>query len=89
MGTRLGGRKPGVPNKITQDVRMCILMAADKLGGCDRLVEWAKSSPEAERAFWTQVYTRVLPKDINVGGQEGNPLNLGIRVTFVGTDKDA
>ena len=83
MGTRLGGRKPGVPNKLTQDVRQCILDAADKLGGCDRMVEWAKSSPEAEKAFWTQVYTRVLPKDINIGGQSDNPLNLGIRVVFV------
>ena len=82
-GTRLGGRKPGVPNKLTQDVRRCILDAADKMGGCDRMVTWAQSSPEAEKAFWTQVYTRVLPKDINLGGQADNPLNIGIRVTFV------
>lgn len=77
------GRPKGVPNKMTQDVRQCILDAADKLGGCDRIVKWANSSPEAEKAFWSQIYVRVLPKDINIGGQADNPLNVGIKVTFV------
>ena len=81
------GRPKGVPNKITTDVRQCIIDAADKLGGCDRMVAWAQSSPDAEKAFWSQIYPKVLPKDINLGGQVDNPLNLGIKVTFVSTKK--
>lgn len=88
MGTRLGGRKPGVPNKLTRDIRAMIQEAVDGLGGAERMIAWAKSSPVAEQAFWTQVMPKILPKEVNLGGQVGNPLALGIRVVFVGTDKD-
>lgn len=60
-----------------------ILDVVDKVGGAERMQKWVESSPVAEHAFWTQVVPKVLPKDINVGGQPGNPLNLGIKVTFV------
>ncbi len=83
MGIRLGGRAKGTPNRVTADVRQCILDAADKLGGCDRMVAWVQSSPEAEKAFWTQIYPKVLPKEVHLGGQADNPLNVGIRVSFV------
>lgn len=86
-GMKFGGRQKGTPNKITTDLRTMILDVVDKLGGAERLQEWATSSPAAEQAFWTQVVPKVLPKDINVGGQPGNPLNLGIKVTFVSTKK--
>ena len=83
MGLRIGGRQKGTPNRITADVRAMILDVVDKLGGAERMLEWVKADPRNELAFWTQVVPKVLPKDINVGGQPGNPLNLGIKVTFV------
>lgn len=88
MGIRYGGRSKGVPNKLTRDIRAMIQEAVDGLGGAERLIAWAKSSPVAEQAFWTQVMPKILPKDVNVGGQPGNPLTASIRVVFVGTDKD-
>jgi hypothetical protein len=81
------GRPKGSQNKTTADMRAIILGAVDKMGGLDRMVEWAQSSPLAEQAFWTQVAPKVLPKEVNLGGQPGNPLNLGIKVSFVGTKK--
>ncbi len=81
------GRPKGVPNKLTQDVRAMIQEVIDGLGGAQRMIAWAKEDPLNERMFWSQVMPKVLPKEVNVGGQPGNPLNLGIKVSFVGTKK--
>lgn len=86
-GMKFGGRQKGTPNKVTLDLRNMILDVVDQMGGAERLKEWASSSKIAEQAFWTQVVPRILPKEVNVGGQPGNPLNLGIKVSFVGTKK--
>lgn len=59
------GRPKGVPNKTTQLAKNVISQAADKLGGMERLVEWAKEHPANERAFWTTIYPKVLPLQIN------------------------
>jgi hypothetical protein len=63
-GQKTGGRSKGTPNKITHDVRQNILDVADKLGGTARLLQWAKADPGNERIFWSQIYVRVLPKEI-------------------------
>lgn len=86
-GMKFGGRQKGTPNKVTLDLRNMILDVVDRMGGPERMKAWAESSPVAEQAFWTQVVPKVLPKEVNVGGQPGNPLNLGIKVSFVGTKK--
>ena len=66
MGVTPGpGRPKGVPNKTTQLAKNVISMAAEKLGGTERMVEWAKESPANERAFWTVIYPKVLPLQIN------------------------
>lgn len=83
------GRPKGVPNKLTQDVRAMIQEVIDGLGGAQRMMAWAKEDPLNERMFWSQVMPKVLPKEVNVGGQPGNPLNIGIKVTFVKPAKDA
>lgn len=83
MGIRYGGRQRGTPNKITSDVRAMIQEVIDGLGGAERMIAWAKEDPANERAFWSQVMPKVISKDINLGGQADNPLNLGIKVTFV------
>lgn len=83
------GRPKGSVNKISQDVRSMILNVVDKVGGAERMQKWVESSPVAEQAFWTQVVPKVLPKDINVGGQADNPLNIGIKVVFVDPEAPA
>jgi hypothetical protein len=62
---KTGGRKAGTLNKNTVSVKDTIAMAAERIGGEDRLVEWINESPENERLFWTQMYMRLLPLQMN------------------------
>jgi hypothetical protein len=57
--------KAGTLNKNTVTVKDTIAMAAERIGGEDRLVEWINESPENERLFWTQMYMRLLPLQMN------------------------
>lgn len=65
VGKKTGGRKKGVPNKTTQAAKDAISMAADRIGGVDRLVDWVKEDPQNERAFWVSVYPKLLPLQVN------------------------
>ena len=67
-----GGRPKGATNKTTVAAKQGIAVAAAGLGGADRLIAWAKSSPENERAFWTQIYTKLVPHEVT--GGDGGPL---------------
>ena len=69
------GRPAGVPNKLTTAAKSAIEAAAEGLGGAKRLQEWASSDPLNERAFWTQIYPKLLP--LQVTGQDGAPLIEG------------
>ncbi len=89
MGVRLGGRAKGTPNKVTADVRKLILTAVEEMGGHARLIAWAREDPANERIFWGQIMPKVLPRDVNLGGQADNPLALGIKVRFVSANKTA
>lgn len=72
VGRKTGGRKKGTPNKLTGAARDAISMAADRLGGVDRLVSWVEEDPANERAFWTSIYPRLVPIDMNHGaGPDG------------------
>ncbi len=42
-----------------------ISLAAEGLGGLDRLVTWAKEDPLNERAFWANIYPKLLPLQVN------------------------
>ena len=70
------GRPKGSPNKVTKAAKDAIAEAAEKLGGVNRLVEWAKEDPLNERAFWATVYPKLLP--LQVTGEGGGP----VAVTF-------
>lgn len=80
-GPRPGaGRKPGVPNKISGDVKAMILGALEEKGGKDYLVEQADKNPTA---FLTLV-GKVLP--MTVAGDAENPLKLAARIELVVVD---
>lgn len=68
------GRPKGVPNKTTQAAKDAIALAAEALGGAERLVDWAKEDPANERAFWTSIYTKLLPLQVNGPGENGEHL---------------
>ena len=69
-GHRGKGRPKGTPNKLTASVKEAIEHAAETIGGAARLAAWAKEAPENEKAFWTQVYPKLLP--LQVTGPGGN-----------------
>jgi len=71
--TRKGrGRPKGSPNKLGKAAKDIIAAVAEDLGGQKRMAEWAKSSPENEKAFWATIYPRLLP--LTVAGDADDPL---------------
>jgi hypothetical protein len=61
------GRKPGVPNKITTDLKEMILGALDEAGGVKYLTQQATKSPGA---FLTLI-GKVLPTTLQGTGPNG------------------
>jgi hypothetical protein len=72
---RFGKGNPGKPkgaiSKTTKTAKEAIALAAEKLGGVDRLVSWAQEDPLNERAFWTSVYPKLMPVQVEGPGDEG------------------
>jgi hypothetical protein len=62
------GRERGTPNKVSGAAKDAIALAAEKLGGVKRLVTWVKEDKLNERAFWTQIYPRLLPHEVTGPG---------------------
>lgn len=67
-GQRFGGRVKGTPNKVTSLAKDAISMAAEKLGGTDRLVEWVQEDSANERVFWGTIYPKLLPLQVHGDG---------------------
>lgn len=84
MATRekTGGRAKGTPNKMTQQAKEAIEYAFNGLGGAEGLLEWAQSDPANQKIFYSQVWTKILPKDMTVSNQDGSPLLNGINIVF-------
>lgn len=75
------GRPPGSPNKTTAAAKQVIQEASEKLGGVNRLVEWAQEDPLNERAFWSSIYPKLLP--LQVAGDPDHPLITRIERVIV------
>jgi hypothetical protein len=82
--TKFGKGNPGKPkgaiNKNTKLAKDAIALAAEGLGGTERLIEWAKEDPLNERAFWTTIYTKLLPLQVQAAVSGG--LNNSLEVVF-------
>jgi hypothetical protein len=59
------GKPKGAIHKTTRLAKEAIALAAEGLGGTERLIDWAKEDPLNERAFWTSIYTKLLPLQVN------------------------
>lgn len=59
------GRPPGSRNKTTIAAKEAIALAAAGLGGTERLVKWAQEDPLNERAFWSTIYPKLLPLQVD------------------------
>ena len=62
------GRPKGSLNKTTLAAKEAIEIAAEGLGGADRLIAWAKEDPLNERVFWGSIYPKLLPLTAHVSG---------------------
>jgi len=70
VGHKTGGRKKGVPNKLTGQVREMILKALDDVGGVEYLKAQAFDNPVA---FMTLI-GKVLP--LQVSGPDDGPIQV-------------
>ena len=75
------GRPKGSRNKVTGVAKDIIAEAADRLGGVERLVAWAKEDAQNERAYWSQIFPKLLP--LQVAGDPDAPVVHEIRRTIV------
>jgi hypothetical protein len=68
------GRPKGRLNKTTVAAKEAIALAAEGLGGTERLIAWAQEDPLNERAFWSSIYPKLLP--LQVSGEGGGPVQV-------------
>lgn len=77
-----GGSRKGIPNKVNKELKDMILGALDDAGGQKYLAQQAIENPAA---FMTLI-GKVLPKDLNIGGQSDNPIVTRIDIVPFGHD---
>jgi hypothetical protein len=75
-GQRPRRRKKGVPNKLTTGAKEVIAQVAENIGGVARMTKWVRESKKNEHAFWTSIYTKLLP--LQVAGDQDNPLTVTV-----------
>lgn len=68
-GTPGPGRPKGSLNKTTKAAKEAIALAAEQLGGHERLVAWVREDPKNESAFWTTIYPKLIPIDVKASGE--------------------
>jgi hypothetical protein len=74
-GKRPGaGRKPGIPNKLTGELKEMILEAANRAGGAGGTVQYLQTQAAANPTAFMSLLGRVLP--MTVGGDKDNPINV-------------
>lgn len=66
------------PAKLCKDAKAAIQLVFEDLGGANRLKEWANANPENLKAFYTQIWPKIIPKDVKaeVTGKNGQPMRM-------------
>ena len=85
-GRKTGGRQKGSLNKTTSVAKEAIELAAEGIGGVERMIEWVKEDPGNERIFWSQMYTKLLPvqADVTSGGEKIDmPTHIILEAAYV------
>jgi hypothetical protein len=76
------GRTPGSKNKTTQSMREAFLLAFDRLGGAEGLVEWGTNN----RTEFYKICSKLIP--VEVTGKDGADLVQTVKVLIVdGSEK--
>lgn len=60
-GKKTGGRKKGVPNKMTTSVKEAFHAAYKSIGGDKALANWAKDNP----THFYQLYAKLIPQEVS------------------------
>lgn len=74
-GQKTGGRVKGTPNKVTGDIKTMIRDALSDVGGVEYLKTQARANPTA----FLGLIKSIIPRDVNIGGQEDNELVIKIK----------
>lgn len=65
------GRPKGAQNKTTVAAKEAIQQVFNSLGGPEALEKWVRSDPDNEKAFYVQVWPKLLPLQVNGPGANG------------------
>lgn len=68
------GMAKGTQHKATRAVKEALEEAFEELGGVPSLVQWARRDPHG---FYT-IWGKMLPKDMQVTGKDGEPLIIQV-----------
>lgn len=71
-----GGSRKGIPNKATKELKDMIQGALDAKGG----QKWLEQQMDKSPAAFMTLLGKILPKDVNVGGQKDNPVVSTIKL---------
>lgn len=74
------GRPKGTLNKTTKLAKEAIAEAFDRLGGADRLVEWAQEDPDNEKVFYTALLPKLIPVQTEITGKDGAAIEIEQKV---------
>jgi len=80
----LKGRPKGTKNNLTSDLKTIITNVFDKIGGEDALMKWAKSN---KTTFYVKIYSKLIPRNIELGNTDGKPFELIVGQKVVNKEK--
>lgn len=69
------GRPKGVPNKTTMAAKEAIAAAFEQMGGTDALVKWANTNDDNRKVFYSQIWPKIVPLQVNGAGEQGEHLH--------------
>lgn len=64
-----GGRPKGAVNRTTIAAKEAFQLAFDKMGGWERLAQWAMEDKDNTKEFY-KLYARLIPQDVTSGGDK-------------------
>lgn len=70
-----GGRPKGSTDRLNTAIKEMIIASLDEVGGKDYFVKQATENPVA----YMTLIGKILPKDVNVGGQIDNPVTYTLK----------
>lgn len=85
---KTGGRKAGTPNKLSSNAKDTVSQCAAMLeANGSTLFAWVQRDEKNEYAFWTSIYPKLLP--LQIQGDADNPLQTKVTVEFIGVKNAA